>query len=243
MVEPAFLAMPSRPLPPSESIESLLERRSRVSGRDEARLTTAVAHRAIELFEAGALDPQQIERVLPVMQEAIALRGFPEQIARAMAKMRGALLRHKGLTGVVTLAEIKGKASVEGGILAFGDAGVIERLEGIEHEQINAGLAFALGTGGDGVFTVTVRAVEAPEPVLTESEYRQIDGSTQVAVIDVPGGRLCCREQPKLVLSVAPGRHAICAFRKKRGGYLVVLGRTEAPLGASLRAIETLEAG
>lgn len=233
--------MATKPTP--EPLESLLERRARASGRDEAKLTTAVAHRAIELFESGALDPLQIELVLPVMQEAIALRGFPEQIARAMAKMRGALLRHKGLTSVVTLAEVKGRANVEGGVLSFGDAGLIAPLDLVEHEQLNAGLAFAFGTGGDGAFSVTIRSVEASEPVLAESEYRLVDGSTQVVVIDVPSGQLRCKEQPKLALSVVPGRHAVCAFRKKRGGYLVVLGRTEAPLGASLRALETLEAG
>jgi len=157
-------------VPTPASLESLIERRSRATGREEAKLTIAVAHEAIALFEAGALGPERIEHLLPILQEAIALRGFPEEIVRAQAKMRGALLRAKGLIDVSVLAELKAKVSVEGGVVSIGDASLLDGLRGVDVEEVNAGRAFAFATGGDGAFSVAIRVIGAPEPVLEERE-------------------------------------------------------------------------
>jgi hypothetical protein len=57
---------------------------------------------------------------------------------------------------------------------------------------MNRGEFFLIGLGADGRYRVSVRIVDAPEPVLKPDEYKLLDGATDIGVLRIANKELRC---------------------------------------------------
>ena len=128
-----------------------------------------------------------------------------------------------------------------GGSIAVGDKFyAIDETNSINFKDIdliNRGHCYIFNTGSDGEFNIQVRIVEAPEPVLTSKEYKNVAGASPVVTLHFPTGKLYVGDGPALKdlrsdieVDIAPGYYKcqVCIFTFPEDySYYIVLSKTE----------------
>lgn len=106
-----------------------------------------------------------------------------------------------------------------------------------EIELINAGKIYSFGTGSDGTFNVQLRVVEAPEPVLTSKEYKNVVGASPTIFLTFPSGKVAVDDygisssNNQIEETIIPGNYKcqVFVFKFPKGDYsfYIVLSKCE----------------
>lgn len=128
--------------------------------------------------------------------------------------------------------------ALESASIAIGDRSYADNVESLtDIELINSGKAYFFSTGSDGIFNVQLRVVEAPEPVLTSKEYKNVAAASPMIILSFSTGKLAindgriCLSNNSIEESIIPGNYKcqvfIFRFPSKDYSFYIVLSKCE----------------
>ncbi len=181
-------------------------------GRRLAFAAASIAHHS----ERAGLDA--IEIGLAAIQHARRSGARMAGMHRAAAVLSRQRLRVMGCGEATVRAEVRKSIVVNSACLCAGEPGTSLDI-GTAADllvDVNAGRGFVIETGCDGRFPVSLRLVDAPEPVLRPNDYPHLENSTEMGQVIVKGRALHFGALENLEngarVEVEPGRYLVRAF-------------------------------
>lgn len=141
------------------------------------------------------LDIATIEEAIDGLKLARKVHAQTDYMNKDMALLTKRRLDAMGCSDAPVLAEKRKKVSVDSGCLSAAcsapiDPDVWTGPANIVVESMNRGEFFLINMGSDGDYSVSLRIVDAPEPVLKPEEYKKLELSTEPGYIRNTAGQL-----------------------------------------------------
>ena len=148
-------------------------------------------------FSEDPLDVATIDVALAALRRARKHGAVTDDLNRSMAWLSKIRLDVTGCADFQVLAEKKKRVPVETACLAASghenlDSEIWVGDSDVVLEAMNRGDFFLVSVRYDGLFAVTLRIIDAPDPVLKSSEYRHLEYSTDVGFLKIENSELRC---------------------------------------------------
>lgn len=178
--------------PTIEDYDTLIDHFRKLSeSEDKETMLAAVRKYAHYVAEASSRldieDPKKLKQYIDILSDAMAKLPYGGQYNADLNKMTGKWLELTGNDKASVIKEEKGYAGIESGVFAFGDPELAKELPELKEftdkeldSHVKTGKIAYLSAEGDGKYGVTVRLLDASEPVLKPNEYKNVIYSTEV---------------------------------------------------------------
>lgn len=207
----------------------------------------AIGFQAISEYKtAPELPPEDIKKYIEILRLVVQIPSPPAIYNKWISTMTVSYLKLNGCENPTILFKKSTSILIECGTISFGDRsfeflpGEFNFFDEAYIQLINNGKLYSFSTGGDGEFNIQVRIIEAPEPVLSLKEYKNVVLAGPCVTLHFPTGRLAIDDgivykgsNSALEFNIAPGNYKSQVFLLKFRGYVysyyIVLAKTHEP--------------
>ncbi|CCB86476.1 unknown protein [Parachlamydia acanthamoebae UV-7] len=230
----------------------------KLGARERFKKLKQIGHEALSQYKS-LKDPcvEDLKDYIEIFKIIVKVPAISTAFNMALAKAMSKYLTLLGCNNAIVLFKKSTKILLDSASIAIGDQSyAIDQTnlsEAIDHtvELINHGQCYIFGTGSDGEFNIQVRIVEAPEPVLTPKEYKNIIGTSPIVTLNFPTGKLSVcdglivkGQKSDLEVDIAPGLYKCQVYIFKFPddySYYIVLSKSEEAKKNNETEIITLE--
>lgn len=244
-----------RPILLPEHLRTEFEQSLTLPMRDKIKSFRRLGDEALNTFTK--LKEHSLENLIlyeRIMTEAVKYHSFPQGYAAGLNKIRASRFKMMNLLEPRVISKKSGTISVNTATIAIHDAS-LDFTESVDSDEqllakMNEGQLFCFNTGSDGLFSLQVRVVDGPEPILSMKEYKQVGGAiVKPGIVKIVSGKLGITDlgPPQEVwATVAPGTYKVNVFAypfsREEYGYYIVLAHTNTHECSHYQEIERLEA-
>lgn len=230
----------------------------KLEARERFKKLKQLGYEALNHFKSSKNpSAEELKNYIEIFKVVAKVPAISHPFNAAIAKAMSKYLTLIGCNNVPVLFKKSTTIYLHSATIAIGDkAFAIDHVNGLlpsYEELINRGQCYFFGTGSDGDFNIQVRIVEAPEPVLTAKEYKNIVCASPVVILNFPTGKVavCDGEihkdipkEPDFEFDIVPGYYKCQVFIFKFTNdysYYIILSKTDEAKKNSETEILTLQ--
>lgn len=226
---------------------------SQLTGKDKYYGLKSIGNLIGLAYKNGNYTVEQLAEWLDILKTVAKTYSSPEN-SRIYAKIISSWLTLTGNDKATVLSKTAKAIAVETGTMMIGDPS-IECDFGDSSDKalinlINQQQRFIFATGGDGLYQVQLRIIDALEPVLTPKEYKLVKNASSTGIIQISSGKIRVGDlgfvaERSLEHKVEAGNYKIAAYKfsTPKGPFIfyIVLCKTDQTVAEPVSFINNME--
>jgi hypothetical protein len=228
--------------------------------RDKLKMCRTLAAQTCAMLRNGNHTLENLEFYEKTLKEYIKYISSPEGYNVELSQIALARLKLLGIAEPKIITKKNFIISTDIASFTIRDANSNSYSLSETKEQIlsgmNMGEYYTFSAAADGVYSMQLRLVDGPEPILASKEYKRVEVSSSEAIIQIPSGLVAVSDGSGIVesqslacemtMKVPPGfykiRVFVLIFPNDDSSYYIVFAPTDKLSQNALTDIETLEA-
>lgn len=223
----------------SEELLKKIQKALSLAPRERFKILKQLGFEALEEFKS-LKDPNvgELNDYKEIFSIVSRVPSISSKFQIALAKVINKYLHALGCDNPQILLKKSTTIELESASIAIGDQSYADTFESLtDIELINSGKAYFFSTGSDGIFNIQLRVVEAPEPVLTSKEYKNVVAASPMVILSFPTGKLAIDDgrifasKNSIEESIIPGNYKcqvfIFRFPNDDYSFYIVLSKCE----------------
>ena len=227
--------------------------------RDRIKAMKTLGFDIYNSYKKDQASRNELQLYIKILQEIIHSPANTPRYRILLNKITAQWLQVTGNDKAEVISKKVGKIPVESGLIMIGDPAYMpsiqDDMDRVSEKDllnvVNSHRAFFFGTGGDGIFNVQIRIINAYEPVVSENEYRWVFDTSQKAIVNVSSGTISVSDllgldsEDAISQKIENGHYKITVFSfsipRKLDSFYIVLSKTDEVEIDNLNSIDELE--